>query len=606
MAYAAALERSIHRLADGFLPPRRMRLSEWADEHRRLSAEGSVQAGRWKSFPYQVEPLDCLSPHSPYEAVVLMWASQMSKTEQLLNLVAYAVAEDPGPMLVVQPTLPMAEAFSKDRLGPLFRDMPILHGKVANPKSRDAGSTIYHRRFTGGHISIVGANSPAGLASRPIRYLVMDELDRWEDSAGAEGDGASLAIARTRTFWNRRIAMTSSPTIKGASRIEAAFLESDQRYFHVPCPLCRRFQVLKWKRVEWPEGKPELAEYRCEHCERLIPHYQKLEILNAGRWIAANPGAPSAGFHLSELYSPWRSWGQMALDWVNSQGNIERLRAFVNTSLAELWDDAAQGNVTEAELMARREAYGPALPAAAAVLTCGVDVQDDRVEASVFAWGRGEESWLMTHRVFPGDPSTPALWNALDEFLLQPWQHPAIGPMLIHATAVDSGGHFTNQVTSFAEARRGRRVFAIKGMAGPRRIWPPKQSKAPKGRVYLVGVDSGKQVVQQRLHLMEGAGRIHFPATVGERYFSQFTSEFMRTVYKGGRPERSWVRKPGRQGETWDCAVYAFAALCGLQTHGVNVDEEVARLELIGNVSSPAQQDVAAPGVYRSRFVSGR
>jgi phage terminase large subunit GpA-like protein len=605
MTYTPALSSCIEGFAAGFRPSVRMRLSEWSNKHARLSSEASVQPGGWTCFPYQTEPLDALSPQSPYESVVLLWASQMGKTQLLLNAVSNLVAEDPGPCLCVQPTLSMAEAFSKDRLAPLFRDTPVLQGLVAAAKSRDTGSTIFHRRFRDGHISIVGANSPAGLASRPIRYLFMDELDRWEDSAGAEGDGASLAIARTRTFWNRKIVMTSTPTIKGASRIEAAFEESDQRYYHVPCPHCGAFQVLKWKRIEWPEGRPEDAQYRCSKCEKLIPHHLKDGMVSRGKWIAANPSSRIAGFHLSELYSPWRPWGELAADWIKSQGNVERLRAFVNTSLAELWDDQAQGAVGETELMARREVLGSLVPSEAAVLTCGVDVQDDRLEASVFAWGRGEESWLLAHRKFPGDPSGPALWAALDEFLLHPFQHPTIGPMPIHAVCIDSGGHFTNAVCSFAEKRSGRRVFAIKGMAGPRPVWPKKQSKAAKGRVYVIGVDSAKQVISQRLHITEGAGWIHFPTWCSLEYFRQFTSEFLKTEYRRGRPERSWVRKPGRLAEAWDCGVYAYAALCGLISHGVLVDAEVDRLEVMRRAERPTEAAAPAYPMYRSRFVSG-
>lgn len=547
-----------------------------------------------------MEPLDCMAPHSPYSEVVLMWASQMSKSQLGLNLLAYIVAEDPGPGLVVQPNLPMAEAYSKERLAPMFRDTPILQGRVADPKSRDSGSTIFSRRFIGGQVSIVGSNSPAGLASRPIRYLWLDEVDRFEASAGAEGDPAALAIARTRTFWNRKIIWTSSPTVKDASRIAAAFEESDQREYYLPCPECGAYQVLQWKRVEWPEGQPEQAQYRCEKCERLVPHHRKLWMLTRGKWRAHRPGSRIAGFRLSELYSPWRSWGDLAAEWLKAQGSVERLRAFLNTSLCELWDDAGQSCVTEKELLARRENYGAVVPEAAAILTAGVDLQDDRAEAFLYAWGRDEESWLLQHRVIPGDPSAPQLWNELDAWLLQTSAHPIIGPMPIHAACVDSGGHYTHAVTTFCEARRGRRVWAIKGAAGPRPVWPKKQSKAPKGHVYIVGVDSCKQTIAQRLRIAEGVGRIHFPATVGETFFEQLNSEFLKTTYRRGRPERIWERKKGRAAEAWDAAVYALAALYGLQAHGIHVNAEVDRIALMKQASAPKADPYP---VYRSKWM---
>lgn len=602
MKKSSAVNECIRAAADALLPPVRVPLSQWANDHVRLSSEGSVQAGHWQCFPYQVEPLDAMAPHSPYREVVLMWASQMSKTQLALCLLAYIVAAEPGPCLIVEPTLPMAEALSKDRIAPMFRDTPALDGVVANPKSRDAGSTIFHRRFRGGHVTVVGSNSPAGLASRPIRFLFLDEVDRFENSAGAEGDPAALAIARTRTFWNRKTIWTSSPTVKDASRIAAAFEESDQREYFVPCPFCKGEQVLTWRRVEWPDGCPQLASYRCEKCEQAIPHNRKAWMVARGRWRAQNPGSEIAGFHLSELYSPWRTWGELAEDWLKAQGNIERLRAFLNTSLAELWDDAGQAGVTETELLTRREQYGPMLPEQAAVLTAGVDVQDNRVEVSVYAWGAAEESWLMAHRVIPGDPSTPQLWAALDEFLLARWQHPLAGPIPIHAACVDSGGHFTETVCRFADARRGRRVWAIKGEGGPRPVWPRKESKARKGKVWLIGVDSCKSTIAARLRITEGSGRIHFPVSANQEFFSQLTSEFLRTTYKRGRPERVWERRKGRAAEALDCSVYAYAALCGLRAFGVDVDQEAARLLLMKQAavaSAPEYQ------VYHSRFVNG-
>ncbi|MBL8210642.1 MAG: phage terminase large subunit family protein [Bryobacterales bacterium] len=587
--------------AGAILPPRRLSLSQWAEEHFRLSSEASAQPGPVDLFAFQREPLDAMGPHSGYELVVLVWASQLSKTSLTLMSLAHMIAEEPGPALVVQPTLVMAEAFSKERLAPMFRDVPILRGKVAESKSRDAGSTTFSRRFLGGQVSITTSNSPAGLASRPIRFLVLDECDRFESSAGSEGDPVDLARARTRSFWNRKILMTSSPTIKGASRIQTAWNETDMRFFEIPCPhpACGHYQVLRWPRVEYDDERPGEAEYRCERCEQLIPHHRKLWMLERGRWVASCPGAKAAGFHLSELYSPWRSWGELAIDWKKTFGNPERLRAFLNTSLAEWWDDEASGDVKEDELLARRENYGPVLPEQVALLTAGVDIQADRAECSVFGYCAGEESFLIEHRVIPGDPTTPQLWAALDSYLSQRWQHPIVGPMPIHATCIDSG-YATGAVCRFADERRGRRVYATKGAPGSRPPWPRRESKAAKGRVWLLGVDSLRTTIANRLKLTDGPGRIHLPTTVGPEYVSQLTSEYVQTTYRRGRPERTWVRRKGRKAEAWDCAVYSLAALHSLAAHGVTPDVEAAKIEAM-------RQTGAAPVAYqkyRSKFVS--
>lgn len=587
--HSPAIRPLVHEFAAALRPVDPLPLSEWADRHRRLSPEASAQTGVWSTLAYQREPLDALSPHSPFETVVLMWGSQLGKTEMLLSLLAFIIAEDPGPVLIVQPNLAMAEAFSKDRIAPMLRDMPILAGKVANPRSRDAGSTIAHRQFLGGHVTVIGANSPAGLASRPIRYVLADELDRFPASAGSEGDPVSLAVTRSETFWNRKIILTSTPTVKGESRIAEAFSESDARFFRVPCPHCNHAQRLIWPRVEWPEARPDQARYRCEKCDRLIDHADKSAMVERGHWRATQPGASAAGFHLSSLVSPWRSWSELAVQWLQASGNPERRRVFINTRLAELWDDEGTRNTTEAELMARRENYGPPVPERAAILTAGVDVQADRAEVSVYAWGAGEESWLMTHRVIPGDPTGATLWAALDDFLAQSWAHPIAGQVSIHAAAIDSGA-FTGSVTKFCDERRGRRIWAVKSATGPRPTWPKRESKAAKGKVFVIGIDSLRATVSARLAITEGVGRIHFPGEMKIEFAEQLLSEYLRTEYKRGRPIRIWERRKARRAEAWDCANYALAALKGLESHGVFCDVEASRLANMREIGAAAVQ----------------
>ncbi len=589
-------------LAAALRPAERMPLSTWCDRHARLSPEASSRVGNWSTFAFQREPLDVMGSTHPCSTVVLCWASQMGKTQLILNFVANVIAEDPGPMLLIEPTLQMAEAISKDRLSPMFRDTPILRGLGADPKARDSGSTVYHRQFQRGHLTLIGANSPAGLASRPIRYVLADEPDRWPPSAGAEGDQLVLAAARQESFWNAKTIIASTPTVKGASRIETAFLESDQRYFQLPCPHCGHFQRLIWPRLEWPEGRPDQARYRCESCERFIDHHEKQAMMARGWWAASNPASPIAGFHISRLYSPWRNWADLAERWGRAQSNPESLRAFINTSLAECWDDAGRSDVTEADLLARRENYGPLIPERAAVLTAGVDVQADRVEVSLYAWGAGEESWLMVHRVIPGDPTGSQLWKDLDDFLSAYWQHPTVGPMPIHAVCIDSG-NWAGVVCRYADERRGRRVWAIKAAAGQRPVWPRKQSKAPKGRVYVLGIDSLRTTVQARLRIASGPGGMHFPSTVSIDFFEQLNSEFVRTEYRRGRPLRTWERRPGRRAEVWDCASYALGAIFGLASHGISVDIEAAKIEAL------SQAGAAAPVIYevsRSSFMGQR
>lgn len=584
----------------------RMPLSEWTNEHFRLSSESSVQPGHVQCFPFQLEPLDCLSPRSKYETTVLMMASQMSKSTLMLASIAYAIAEDPGPMLVVQPNLGMAEAFSKDRLSPMFRDTPKLHGLIADPKARDSGSTIAHRRFIGGHVSIVGANSPAGLASRPIRYLYLDEVDRFEASAGAEGDPVDLAKARTRTFWNRKIVLASSPTIKGSSRIEAAYLESDQREFHVPCPFCSSPQVLRWERVEWPDDDILAAAYRCEYCEKLIPHARKAWMVSRGRYRAGKPGSTIAGFRLSELNSPWRSWGELAVDSVKAMGNPERRRAFLNTSLCELWDDEGQNSVGVPALMARRELIGSQVPAGVVALSVGVDVQGDRLELELVGWGRGEESWSLDYRVLPGDTLGPDPWIELDQYLATGRTHPLLGEIFPAACCVDSG-YIAQTIFAYARDRFGRRVFAIKGKAGNYAVWPKRPTRLQGGNMYIVGVDSCKATLMGRLQIAApGPGYCHFPSDRPEEFFNQLLSEVLTTTYRKGRPHREWVRKKGCRAEALDCRSYAYAGLHALVSMGLRLDAEADRVAALVPKPLAPTSVIVMPTPYaskKSRFV---
>ncbi len=294
-------------------PPPRLTVSQWADEYRRLSPESAAEPGRWRTdrAPYQRGIMDAVNDPTVRE-IVVMKSAQVGWTEILGNIVGFHVDRDPAPILLIQPTLEMAEAWSKDRLAPMVRDTPALKGKIKDARSRDSGNTLLHKQFPGGHVTIAGANSPAGLASRPIRVVLCDEVDRYPPSAGTEGDPISLARKRSTTFWNRKLLMGSTPTVKDASRIEAAFLASDQRYFLVPCPHCGTEDRLRWQHVRWPEGRPEEAHYVCPHCGAVIEDTDKLRMLESGRWEASTEFNGVAGFHLSELYSPWVTFGAMA------------------------------------------------------------------------------------------------------------------------------------------------------------------------------------------------------------------------------------------------------------------------------------------------------
>lgn len=512
--------------------------------------------------------MDAISDPTVRE-VVVQKSAQVGWTEILLNVIGYHVHQDPSPILMVQPTLEMAEAFSKDRLAPMVRDTPALRLKIADPKARDSGNTLLHKTFPGGHITMAGANSPAGLASRPIRLALFDEVDRFPVSAGAEGDPISLGRKRTTTFWNRKHLMGSTPTVKGESRIEAAFELGDQRYYFVPCPHCGEFQRLAWAQLKWDDGEPATARYVCQHCGSILTDADKGEMLRQGEWRATRPSNGIASFHISELYSPWVTWPEMARSFLEAKRLPETLQTWINTALGETWED--RGETLEATgLLARREAYtANSLPSGVLLLTAGTDVQDNRIETTVWGWGKDEECWRVEHIVLRGDPGSQSLWKEHDEILRRRWRTDDGRHLVIEACAVDSGGHFTEQVYAYCAQRKRFRVWAIKGMAGPGRLaWPKKASRSSRSRaeLFTIGVDTIKDLIYGRLKrvTVEGPGFIHFDASTDETAIQQITSETIVHRVVQGRRIRMWKPKAqGARNEQLDTLIYAYAAFVG-------------------------------------------
>lgn len=502
--------------------------------------------------------------------IVLMTSSQVGKTEFLLNVIGRYADLDPCPILFVLPTLVLAEDFSKDRLAPMIRDNADLLAKFGDPeRQRDRSNTLLHKIFPGGHVTLAGANSPASLSSRPIRVVLCDEVDRYPFSAGTEGDPVSLAKKRSQTFWNRLTILTSTPTVKGFSRIELAYEGSDQRQFWVPCPRCGHSQVLRWAQVRWPDGKPNEAKYQCEECEERWTDAQRWGAIRKGQWIARKPFNGVVGYHLNEIYSSWVQLGDMAENFLEAKKSPETLKTFVNTSLGETWEDTGE-RPDSATLMDRLEEWKE-VPEKVLVLTAGVDVQDDRLEVEVVGWGHSEESWSLDYRILYGDPSAPQVWHDLDNLLTEQWRTSDKRALRIAASTVDSGGHHTQQVYSYCLRNRKRRTFAVKGMAGPGRpVWPKRASKNNKARVnlFLIGVDAAKDAVYSRLKVTSpGPGFMHFPKGRDPVYFEQLTSETVVTEYVKGFPRRVWQKRPGTRNEALDVRVYAYAALAYLNVN---------------------------------------
>jgi len=533
-----------------------------------------------------------------------MTAARVGKTEVINNILGRYIDNEPCPILSVNPTVEMAETWSKRYLAPMIRDTPSLRAKVTEARAKDSNNTILEKSFPGGYVAMAGANSPAGLASRTVMIVVLDEVDRFPPSAGPEGDPVELAKKRAETFtYRRKFVQTSTPTVRGVSRIEAEWNASDQREYYVPCPSCGAFQVLSWSGIKFDKEKPDGAYYECGHCKAEIHEGDKPRMIRVGEWRARHPErVRHAGFHINALYSPWITWSEIVQKFLEGRKRPETLKVWVNTMLGESWEEEESFSISDEKLAGRIESYED-VPMGAVLLTAGVDVQDDRLECLVKGWGLKDESWFVDYRKIYGSPGRLDTWTMLDDFLKSTFKHESGLTMRITATAIDSGGHFTKNVYEFTKVRMGRRVFAVKGMGGYGKPFIIKSSRNNRFRSLVVslGVDTAKELVYDRLQIEDaGPGYMHFNDKCDEEYFLQLTSEKHVTRYSKGFPTKIWALKSGRRNEALDCEVYALAAYTLLNP---NIEAIAKRFEQAiesGKDTSPGG-DVTQPRVVRVR-----
>lgn len=544
-------------------PPPKLTVSAWADRHRVVSGY-SAEPGPWRTArtPYLREIMDSFSDPL-VTMVVFQKCARIGGTEAGLNIIGYFIDQDPSPILIVQPTVDDAKDFSKEQLAPMLADSPALTGKVKDPRSRDSGNTVQSKEFPGGGLYLVGANSPRGFRRRTVRVLDLEEIDGYPASAGTEGDQIKLAIRRTTTFaYRRKIYMNSTPTLKGLSRIEDYYLRSDQRRFHVPCPHCGHRQALVWGQLRYDGPEPL---YYCVGCGAGIAESAKFPMVQAGQWVVGNPDGEFRGYHINALYSPWVSWTELVAEWQEAQTDIGKLQVFVNTVLGETWEERG-GGLEPDTLRARREMYAAPVPAGVGILTAGVDVQDDRLEVSVWGWGAGEEAWIVEHRRLLGDPTKPEVWGQLDQVLFGGYQHESGATLTIATTCVDSGAH-TESVYRYCRPRWSRRVYATKGASMPGTpLVSMRAAKVGRGesrtRLHMIGPDAGKDRIYGMLRMaMPGPGYVHLPHDLADDVIDQLTAErVMKRQMPGGRWVRRYECPRGVRNEALDCAVLALAA----------------------------------------------
>lgn len=581
---ANKLNACLAKVLNGMKPPENLTVSQWADKNRRLTSESSAEVGKWRTSrtPYMLDILDSFTDPL-IEHIVVVAASQVGKSETINNMVGYCIDQDPGPILLIQPTIDDVKRYSEMRIAPMIRETRCLKRKVADPKSRDTANTKRQKSFPGGVLVMTGSNVAHDLASMPIRYVFGDERDRWAKSAGTEGDPWELAVARTRTFYNRKLVEVSTPTIKGASAIENSYNLGTMERWKSKCPHCGEYVEIDFDNIRYEKEVVEkdgknifhITEifYICHECGAISDEHTIKS--QPAKWVAAAPEAKlhhrTRSFWLTAWVSPWATWESIILQYLQAVDDSEKLKVVYNTQFGKLWEQRGE-LATEDEVMSRREVYEAELPDGVLVLTCGVDTQDDRLEYEVVGHRRFGETWGIKKGVILGRPDSAEVWEQLDEVLLRKYKFKSGVSLQISLTFVDEGGHFTRDVRQRCLERQNMNVFAIKGANRPNIPYtaPPKKQKiVVNGKiigqvwVYELGVNAGKQKIVDNLRVQTaGANYCHFPLRddYGTQFFKQLMSEHL--VYDS-RLKNPWVwqKIPGHErNEAFDIRNYNLAA----------------------------------------------
>jgi phage terminase large subunit GpA-like protein len=570
------------RVRDILRPPAPLSISEWADKHRVLGPS-SPMPGVWRTdvAPFLREPMGCLSPDSVVELVVIQKPVQVGCTENLLNTAAYYLAHAPSTVMIVQPNQDMSKGLSRQRVEPMIELCGVLKALIAKQRSQGGNEAFLKTSRTGGMLVIASARSAAGLRSLPAKVVLCDEVDSYLTDL-SEGNPFDLAAARATTFGSQKlIAAIRTPTYAGRSLIERLYNESDQRKWFVPCPQCGYFQNLEWQNLRWEPGQPETVRYRCVSCNRESAHTVLCgKSIAAGCWKPTGVSAQKPrGYHFNALISPWLRWSELVRQY-EAAVTPEAKKSFTNLVLALPWQETVQP-VPEAEtLMARAEPYREGTrPEGGCFLTAGCDVQSDRVECEIVAWGRDFESWSVAYHAVHGDIGQPDLWNRLDELLARSWPHVSGMPVQIQAACVDAS-FAAPEVLAFTQKRHSRRVFGAKGLSSTfgKLIWPRRVSyDRNKMPLYITSSDEAKLWVTNRVRIEKpGPGYMHTPLSRARDWYEQLTVEKL-VLMKG---QHKWVNAVRARNEAVDCRAQAVCALhsrllAGLDLNGGAISSRV-------------------------------
>lgn len=610
---------------NGLKPLPKTSVSNWADNHRMLSSGISAEPGKWKTSraPYQKDIMNAFTEPGIHRVVVKS-SSQIGKSDMMNNVIGRFAHLDPCAIMMIQPTIDMAQDYSKTRIAPMIRDTKVLNNLFYDVKSRDANNTILSKVFPGGRLIMCGANSPAGLASRPIRILLADEVDRFPDSAGTEGDPVDLAAKRMTTFWNSCMGLFSTPTNEGASRIDEEYLAGTQEEWQHKCPNCGEYHLLRhidmtvdYKEIKTPSGKKTVivndVKWRCPHCGFSFSEKEMKQ--TPQKYISRNADALKNGirsFFVNGFTSPWMTWSRIMREWLEAKGDPEREKVIMNTVFGESYKQ--KGAFEDEQIfLRRRESYGAELPNGVLLLTAAIDTQDNRLEYEVVGWGKEEECWGIRKGIVLGAPNQARTWKEIDNILDKTYHFADGKGLKVVRTFIDSGGHYTSDVYNYCQKNFHKQRFAIKGRGGPGipliyKIAKANNAKAP---LILLGVDDGKQQIMDRLSIdSPGPLYFHFPQDEGikelsdrgydDLYFKGIISEHKKVYKRNGVLREVWETTKNVRNEPLDLRNYNLACMKSLQPDWVKLEMLVngmSETEIKRSVAKPQKKKV----VYRAK-----
>lgn len=544
-------------------PPEQLTVSQWAERYRVVDSKSSAMPGAWSNSvaPYLTGIMDEFNNYET-ETVVFCKPTQVGGTEAAQNMVGYIVMQDPAPAMIVYPTEALAKSISENRLQPMLRAAPEIRRRF------DENSSMLELQFDGMYLVLAGSNAPSGLASRPIRFLILDEVDKYPGASGREADPVKLAVERTKTFHNRKIYITSTPTVRSGHIWKAKEGADIERHYFVPCPHCGEFIELMFKNIRFPDGdalgyaeRAEAAVYVCQECGCAITDGDKQRMLRLGEWRDVRRGRGRTGtvaFWINTLYSPFVRWAQIVKEFLTTKDSPEEFQNFVNSWLAEPWEDTKLK--TDAGLVMERQSGLPALtvPAWAKLLTGGVDVQEASFYWTVRAWGDSLTSQNVAH-------GQALSFEEIDRVMNLEYRTEEGAPMVVSLCLVDSGDQ-TDMVYDFCTVHSDYALPSKGSSHGQLSHYKLSKINRAGSAAYgmnlvLVDTEKYKDMIAARMRKWNGRGSWMVYDGCDQEYAEQVTAEHKVNEKKGGATRQVWRPKRSHGDNHYlDAEVYAFAA----------------------------------------------